>query len=108
MADKNPKLPSYFKSVLWSYEFSGIDPDKHKRTIVVNTINHGMWKHWKWIFNYYGKEDLREFIKEIPKSEFIRKSAIKLFCLLLDISLNDLKYETRSAYIRSQKSSTPA
>ena len=102
MAEENSKLPSYFKSVLWSYKFPEIAPDEHKRTIVINTINHGMWNHWQWIFNYYGKENLREFIKDVPKSEF-RKSAIKLFCLLLNISLDDLKYETRSAYIRSQR-----
>ncbi len=107
MAEINSKLPSYFKSVLWSYDFSGMDPDEHRRTIIVNTINHGMWKHWEWVFDYYGKEDLREFIKDIPKSEF-RKTAIKLFCLLLGLTLDDLRYETRSAYIQSQKSTAEA
>lgn len=95
------RLPDFFKSIFWDCDFSSLDLDKNKRTIVVRTLNHGEWKHWKWVVNFYGKEELKDFIiNNIPESE-IRKPALNLISLLLGI--NQMKYETRSDYIRHQK-----
>lgn len=97
---KNSKLPSFFKPLFWSYKFSSVDPRKNKRTVIVNTINYGNWRHWKWIVDFYGREELKRAIEEIPQSEF-RPSALKLISLLLDVK--KLKYASRGDYIRAQK-----
>lgn len=99
------KLPSYFKYLLWSYDFSKVDPEKDIKRIIVNTINYGDWKHWQWIINYYGKKKVKEIIEELPKSEF-RKRALNLICLVLGIK--KLKYETRSDKIRAEKNISQA
>ena len=97
---KNSKIPSFFKPLFWSYKFSSIDLQKNKRTIIINTINHGGWDHWLWVLKFYGKENVKNIIEEIPQTEF-RAPALKLISLLLGIK--KLKYASRSDYIRSQK-----
>ena len=95
-----PKLPPFFKSIFWSYNFSLIDPIKNKRRIIINTINYGKWEHWHWIINRYGKREVKKNIEETPQSEF-RPPALKLISLLLDIK--KLKYASRSDYVRAKK-----
>jgi hypothetical protein len=89
-------LPAMFKPLLWSYHFNEINPEDHKRTIIVNTINYGNWTHWQWLARYYGKPRLRKIIAGIPASEF-RASALKLISLLL--GLKKIKYASRSSMV---------
>jgi hypothetical protein len=94
------KLPLSFKPFFWSYKFSSIDPKKHKKIIILNTINYGRWEHWQWILKNYGKEEVKKIIEETPASEF-RPRALKLISLLLNIK--KLKYATRGDKIRAEK-----
>jgi len=100
MKNKPKKLPKFFKKLFWWCDFSKIDPEKAKNLVVVQTINYGDLKHWKWLIKYYKPQRLKKIIQEIPQSEF-RKSAFKLICLFLNIK--ETKYETRSAKIRAKK-----
>ena len=97
---KDLNLPLFFKPLFWSYKFSSINPQKNKKTIIINTINYGRWKHWLWIIKFYGRQEVKKIIEETPKTEF-RAPALKLISLLLGIKR--LKYASRSDYIRSQK-----
>ncbi len=98
--NKNSQLPSFFKPLFWSYEFSSIDPGRDKKTIIINTINYGKWKDWLWLIKFYGEKTFKKTFQEIPATEF-RKPALKLICLLLNIK--KLRYASRSAYIKSKK-----
>jgi hypothetical protein len=51
------------------------------------------------MIKHYGKQNIREILMEIPGSEF-RKPALKLAIVLFNIK--ELKYASRSDYIRSQ------
>jgi ABC-type uncharacterized transport system ATPase subunit len=93
------KLPLNFKSLFWSYKFSSIDPERHKKSIIINAINYGRWEHWQWLIKNYGREKVKKIIKEIPASEF-RPRALKLISLLLNIK--KLKYASRSDKIRAE------
>jgi|SRR3989338_7863841 len=64
------KLPASFQSLLWSYNFSVLNPDTHKKAIIVSTINYGDLAHWRWIIRYYGKEVIRDLLETILASEF--------------------------------------
>ena len=97
---KNSKLPSFFKPVLWSYDFSKIDPEENIERIIVNTINYGDWRHWQWIVNYYGKSKVKRIIENTPASEF-RKGSLRLISLLLGIK--KMKYVSRGAKIKAEK-----
>lgn len=94
------KLPESFRHLLWSYKFSEVDFKEHKERIIVNTVNYGNWEHWQWIINYYGINEVKKVILNLPASEF-RARALKLICLLLKIK--KMRYATRSDKIRAAK-----
>ena len=101
MKNKKTKLPESFRPLLWSYKFSEIDPKEHKRVIIVNVLNYGDLKQWRWLIKTYGRKEIKEFIESTPASEF-RKPVLILLSLLLGIK--KLKYASRSDYIRAKKS----
>ncbi len=90
----NKKLPLYFKSILWSYDFPEIDSIRDKKTIILNSINYGDLRHWHWIADFYGKSEVVKVLKNTPTSE-IRSRVINLVSLLFGI--NDWNYASRSA-----------
>lgn len=97
---KKSKPPSFFKPILWSYDFSKIDPEESMERIIVNTINYGDWQHWQWIVDYYGRNKVKRVIENTPVSEF-RKGSLRLISLLLDIK--KIKYVSRGAKIKAEK-----
>lgn len=95
------KIPSFFKPLFWSYDFSKINLKEDKKNIIINTLNRGNWQHWQWIFKTFGKNKVKKTIENTPASEF-RDRALKLICLLLGIK--KIKYASRSAYVKAKKS----
>jgi hypothetical protein len=77
-------LPQYFRPLLWSYDFSAIDLQKHRKTIVINTINYGDLKHWRWIAQFYGKEEIRKTLVSISATE-IRQRVRRLASLIFNV-----------------------
>ena len=70
----SPRLPASFKPLLWSYDFAALDPEMHKKAIIVNTINYGDLTQWRWIIAHYGKEAIREILATLGvESEWNRK-----------------------------------
>lgn len=78
------KLPDFFKPLAWSYDFSRMDADTHKKTIIVNAINYGNLRHWRWIAEYYGKETIGRILASIPASE-LRPRVQKLAGILFEL-----------------------
>lgn len=78
-------LPEIFKPLLWSYRFSALDPQRQKKTVIVQTINYGDLRHWRWIVDFYGKEEVRRVLASIPASE-LRLRARKLAALIFSIT----------------------
>jgi len=97
---KQQKLPQNFKPLLWSYKFSAIDPEKDKRTIIVNTINYGNWEQWRWIVTNYGRGYIKQFLVNTPKSQFFDRP-LDLISLLLGIK--KFKYASRNDYIKAKR-----
>ena len=77
-------LPRFFKPILWSYDVSKMNPHKDKRRIIVNAINYGDLKHWKWIGAYYGQKTIQEVLGGVSVSE-IRPRVLKLASLVFSI-----------------------
>lgn len=98
---KPKKLPRDFKYLMWSYDFSKLNPELHKERIIINTINYGQWRHWQWLADYYGKQQLKKIIQEIPISEFRNERALNLISLVLGIK--KMRYATRSDKIRTKR-----
>ena len=93
-------LPQFFKPLFWGYRFSSIDPINNKELIIVNTLNYGDLKQWKWLIEVYGKKNLKNTIKLIPESEF-RKHVIPLIKLLFNV--DKFKYISRGAKIKAER-----
>ena len=88
-------LPAFFKSILWSYDFKKLDPQKDSRIIIFQTINYGTLAHWKWIKDFYGLAEIRKIISEIPVTAF-RPSALRLATLIF--RLTQLNYAPRGPH----------
>lgn len=88
-------LPEYFKSVLWSYDSKTVNPKKDKKTIIVNTVNYGDLRHWRWLVNFYGKKEVSNVLKTIPATE-IRPRVRNLAAIIF--SVNNFNYEPRSSH----------
>ena len=74
MKNKNNKLPESFRSLLWSYDFKNIDPEKMKKTIVVQALKYGTMKEWGWIRKTFGDVEIREILKGAPQGQFAEKN----------------------------------
>jgi hypothetical protein len=96
---KKSKLPKNFKPLFWSYNFTKIDPEKDKRTIIINTLNYGNWQHWQWLTKKYTQRYIKDFLINTPMSEF-RQRALTLMSILLGIK--KFKYVSRNDYIKAK------
>lgn len=98
--EKKTKLPEDFRYLMWSYNFSKVDPELYKERIIINTINYGQWRHWQWVVDYYGRQQLKKIIQETPLSEFRNERALNLISLILGIK--KMRYANRSDKIRTK------
>jgi hypothetical protein len=71
---QNSTLPETFRPLLWSYDFSRIDPLKHKKTIILQALNYGTLAHWRWLVQSYGREGVRDVLTHVPASEIKPRS----------------------------------
>lgn len=92
------KLPDYFKQILWSYDLDKLNLEKNKKTVIVNVINYGDLKHWRWILENYGKEVVRKVLAEIRASE-MRPAARRLASIIFNV--NRFNYAPRGTNRKS-------
>jgi len=94
--NKNSQLPESFRPYLWSYDFSKIDPRQDKKTIIVNAINYGTLKEWRWLRDYYGEKEIRRVLTTIPVTE-LKPRAGKLAGLVFSIKKEEFHHAQRGA-----------
>jgi hypothetical protein len=81
---QNGTLPETFRPLLWSYDFTRIDPLKHKKTIIVQALNYGTLAHWRWLVKSYGREGVRDVLMHVPASE-IKPRSLRLASLVFGV-----------------------
>ena len=81
---QNGTLPETFRPLLWSYDFSRIDPLKHKKTIIVQALNYGTLAHRRWLVQSYGREGVRDVLTHVPASE-IKPRSLRLASLVFGV-----------------------
>jgi hypothetical protein len=77
-------LPSDFRELLWSYDFEQVDPEVHKKTVILSAIRYGKLFHWRWVIQYYGKDTVRECLSGLSETE-LAEGTRKLVIILLDL-----------------------
>jgi len=90
---KKQQLPPFFKPILWSYNFSKIEAVKDKKIIIINALNYGDLKHWRWLIKSYGIREVRNILKNTPVTA-IRPHVLKLVSLIFN--LQKFNYVSRS------------
>jgi hypothetical protein len=84
------KLPQSFKPYFWSYDFSKIDSDKNKKTVVSQITNYGTIDDWRWLVRNYGWSGVRDTLIDFRPGE-IKKRTLKLASIVFDFNLKDIK-----------------
>lgn len=84
------KLPDFLRPLFWSYRFEQLDAERHKQRIIINIINYGSWRAWQWLVSTYGKNELKQTISNLPRSEF-RPGALRLIATLLDFDISQMQ-----------------
>lgn len=84
LLEKEKTLPLFFKPILWSYNFSAINPEEHRETIIINAVNYGDLEHWRWITRFYGKNVVTDVLSKIPVGE-LRPAARRLASIIFSI-----------------------
>jgi hypothetical protein len=57
------------RPLFWSYDFSRIDLERHRKTIIVQVLNYGTFSQWRWLIETYGHEAVRMVLQQIPATE---------------------------------------
>jgi hypothetical protein len=89
------QLPDSFRPLFWSYRFDQLEPTKDARTIVIQLINYGSLRHWRWLVRRYGTTEIKHVLESIPATE-IRPRTRVLASLLF--SIPTWRYAYRDAH----------
>jgi hypothetical protein len=79
----NQTLPQTLRPLFWSYDFSRIEPERYKKTIIVQVLNYGTFTQWRWLVETYGREAVRTILEQIPAAE-IKPRTRRLAALVFD------------------------
>ena len=93
------KLPVFFRQILWSYDLTSLDPEKNKKIIILQAINYGDLKHWRWLIARYGVKAIQQTLSQVPGFA-IRRRVFKLASIIfsLVIILNNVG-EPRKTFV---------
>lgn len=68
------QLPISFKPLLWSLRWEDIDVEEDKHDIIINTLNEGTMEQWHWLADTYGRQTIRDVLREHLPSELHSES----------------------------------
>ena len=75
--------PETLRPLFWSYDFSRIDLERHRKTIIVQVLNYGTFSQWRWLIETYGRDAVRMILGQIPATE-IKPRTHRLASLVFD------------------------
>lgn len=78
-------LPDSVKQVLWSYDTTRIDLQRHRRLMVAQVLNYGNREATDWLFKQYGQDEVANIARTIPLGQWDKKS-LALWSLILSIN----------------------
>lgn len=64
------QLPEMFRPLLWGLRWDDLDVQEDKEDIIVNIINEGTLRHWRWLIDTYGKDVIRRVLERRLETEF--------------------------------------
>jgi adenylate kinase family enzyme len=79
--------------LFWEYNVDMLDPDIDKKLIMERVFTRGTENDEKEIFNYYGKEIIKNTVPEI---KYLDKKTLNYLSVILDISKEQFKCYRKS------------
>ncbi|MEK7460993.1 MAG: hypothetical protein AAB647_02130 [Patescibacteria group bacterium] len=78
-------LPTFLKPFFWSYDFSQLDIQKHKKIIIGQILNYGTKSAYDWLCSQYAKPVIILTASQIPTGQWNKRS-LALWKLVLGIA----------------------
>ena len=75
---KSSKLPVNFRSLLWSYDFSSLDPQRDQHIIIHQVLAYGTMEDVRRLVAYYGLSTIRREFKK-PQRGMYQPAVWELF-----------------------------
>jgi hypothetical protein len=66
---KGGAIPETMRPLFWSYNFSRLDLEQHRKTVILQVLNYGTFEQWRWLIDMYGKEGVRAVAMQVPVTE---------------------------------------
>ncbi len=91
------KIPSRLQPILWSVDVNHLDIEKHKGYIIHQVLRFGSMDDLRWLFNTYGKKEIRDVFITRPTKNYFNKDFyfVKNYILgLKNINLDEDDYVT--------------
>jgi len=79
-------LPAAVRSTLWSYDLSGIDPQRDRELVITQVLNYGNWQAVLWLLETYGKEEVRKVVRK-PRRGMWWPRALNFWLTMLDATI---------------------
>jgi len=67
-------LPAFLKSIFWSWDFSKLNLQKHKKTILKQIMEFGSISAISWMFKNYKKSEIKDFLKNCRPGDLSKRS----------------------------------
>ena len=67
-------LPAFLKSIFWSWDFSKLKKNVHKKTIIRQIMEFGSFRDVAWMFDNYSKEEILNILKNFRTGDLSKKS----------------------------------
>jgi len=77
-------IPQFIQPFLWSYDIEKLDLSRDKKRIITNVLNLGTTRATEWLFETYGREDIKEVLTNPLPGEWNKKS-LNFWGLVLDV-----------------------
>lgn len=69
-------LPDFLRPFFWSYNFSELETEKHKKLIIGQILNYGTKQACDWLFSQYPKKEIARVAEQIPTGQWSKRSLV--------------------------------
>ncbi len=82
----NHRVPTFLKSVLWSYDLNQIDLKEDRELVITQVLNYGEWRDLEWLYSVYAEDDIRQVVSHPRRGRWFDK-VLNFWEKMLDIRL---------------------
>lgn len=80
------RIPLSLQGVLWSKATSNLDVERDKNYIIHQILSYGTWEHMRWLFNIYGRDEIKGVFLHYPAKNYTEKTFNFVGAIVLGIT----------------------